>query len=134
MPFGAAVAVVHGDAFLDQYSMANINSEAIKNIMKKVTCLKNPLIEKGFPKKWPAHVEIISKDNRTFDVTIDHPKGDPENPLSWGEIIIKFRNLVAPVLSSSQQDTIITQVKDLENMTDLTRLMDTMTIDNFNIN
>ncbi len=134
MPFGAAVAVVHGDAFLDQYSMANINSEAIKNIMEKVTCLENPLIEKGFPKKWPAHVEIITKDNRTFDVTIDHPKGDPENPLSWSEIIIKFRNLVAPVLSSAQQDSIIAQVKDLENITDLTRLMDTMTIDNFSIN
>lgn len=133
MPFGAAVAVLHGDAFLDQYSMANINSAAIKDIMEKVTCLENPLIEKDFPKKWPAHVEIITKDKRTFDMTIEHPKGDPENPLSWSEIIVKFRSLVAPVLSSSQQDTIIDQVRDLEKMTDLTRLMDSMTVAAFTV-
>ena len=101
--------------------------------MEKVTCLKNPLIEKDFPKKWPAHVQIITNDNRTFEATIDHPKGDPENPLSWTEIIFKFRSLTAPVLSSAQQDTIIEQVRDLENMPDICQLMDKMTIDTFTV-
>ena len=134
MPFGAAIAVIHGNAFLDQYSMANITSDDVKKVMEKVNCLENPLIETEFPKKWPAQVEIITEDNRMFSTTIDHPKGDPENPLSWDEIIIKFRDLVAPVLSREEQDTIIAGVRDLENMTDVTELMETMIIKNFSIN
>ena len=134
MPFGAAIAILHGNAFLDQYSMVNITSDAVKKIMQKVSCLENPLIETDFPKKWPAQVEIITEDNRKFSATTDHPKGDPENPLSWDEIIVKFRDLVAPVLSRGEQDTIIAGVRDLENMTGVSELMDTMIVKNFSIN
>ena len=133
MPFGAALAILHGSAFLDHYCQENINSEAVKNIMAKVVCSEDPAIERDFPKKWPARVEITTTDNRSLRAEIDHPKGDPENPLSWEEIILKFRNLVAPVLSTKEQDHIIRQVRELEQLADLSVLMDGLTSTDFSI-
>ncbi len=131
MPFGAATAVLNGSAFLDHYCQENINSEAVKHIMARVFCVEDPSIEKDFPKKWPARVEIITTDDRSFKAAIDHPKGDPENPLSWEEIILKFRNLVAPVLSRDEQDRIILQVRELEHLADLSVLMDELALKDF---
>ncbi len=133
MPFGAAIAVLYGEASLDQYSIDNISSGRVQTMMNKITCVEDPSIEKDFPKKWPAHVEIITQDDQRFEATLDHPKGDPENPLSWDEIIIKFRSLVAQVITENQQDIIINQVRNLENMTDIRLLMDSMIVSDFNI-
>ncbi|MEE4164693.1 MAG: hypothetical protein V2I35_01750 [Desulfocapsaceae bacterium] len=131
MPFGAAIAVLHGNASLDQYCLEHIKSPAVKEIMSRVYCVEDPLIEEEFPKKWPAHVEIVTVDGKKYCAAIDYPKGDPENPLSWDEIILKFKNLVAPVLSTDKQDHIIHQVRELETMSDLSEFMDGLIIKDF---
>lgn len=127
MPFGAAVAVLHRNAFLDQYSQDTIASDAVKDIMTKVSCIHDSEIEKEFPQKWPARVELKTTDGRSFRVELDHPKGDPENPLSWEEIIVKFRNLVAPIMKTDVQDKIIDTVRNLEKVSDIAELMNLMT-------
>jgi len=126
MPFGAAVAVLHGKAFLDQYCHDTLASDAVKDLMTKVSCIHDAEIEKEFPQKWPARVELKTTDQRSFGVKLDHPKGDPENPLSWDEIIVKFRNLVAPMMNTSEQDKIIDTVRNLENVSDIVELMNLM--------
>jgi hypothetical protein len=33
-----------------------------------------------------------------LETIIQHPKGDPQNPQSWDELIAKFKSLAAPVV------------------------------------
>jgi len=124
MPFGAAVAIVNRSAFLDQYSMENVRSGAIRELMPRVSCTEDPEIEKEFPQKWPAKVEITSKLGKKYSAQLEYPKGDPENPLTWNEIIIKFQSLAATVFSNEACSTIVAQVRGLENMTDVMELLD----------
>ncbi|MHC4225522.1 MAG: MmgE/PrpD family protein [Planctomycetota bacterium] len=114
MPFGAAVAILNGKATLDEYTMQNVNSARVKELMDKISCLKDPELEKEFPRKWPASVTLQTKDGKAYSTRIDFPKGDPENPLTWDELIDKFRNLIAPVLFDARQSEIIERVRSLE--------------------
>jgi 2-methylcitrate dehydratase PrpD len=114
MPFGAAVALCNGNAFLNQYCLENVNSEDIRALMKRVLCVRDEAIEKDFPRKWPASVAIVTKDGRTCRCRLDHPKGDPENPLTWDEIIAKFNSLAGDVVDSQRCKAIVARVRAIE--------------------
>jgi 2-methylcitrate dehydratase PrpD len=119
MPFGAAVAILYGKATLDEYTLERINSAQVKELMGKISCVKDPELEKEFPKKWPASVTLLTKDGKAYSTRIDFPKGDPENPLTWDELKDKFRNLVSPVFFEVKQNEIIERVRSLEKEEDL---------------
>jgi len=119
MPFGAAVAILYGEASLSQYREKVIQSSEVKEMMKKVHCVENPELDKVYPKQWPATVEIKTKDGRTFSTRIDYPKGDPENPLSWDELIEKFNRLTSSIYSKSRREKFIEQVRNIEDVGNL---------------
>lgn len=124
MPFGAALAILKKSASLDQYSIENISSEEVKQLMLRVSCVEDPEIEKDFPRKWPAKVSISTRDGRVFEKTLEYPKGDPENPLSWDEIIAKFNSLASAVFDDTACSQVVQSVRDLENVTDLSEMID----------
>jgi 2-methylcitrate dehydratase PrpD len=119
MPFGAAVAILCGKATLDEYTPEQIKSSPVRELMGKISCVMDPELETEFPKKWPASVTVLTKDGKSYSTRIDFPKGDPENPLTWDELIDKFRNLVSPVFSDVKQNEIIERVRSLEKEADL---------------
>jgi len=119
MPFGAAVAMLYRKATLDEYTLENVKSSRAKELMERIFCVEDPELEKEYPRKWPASVFIETTDGKHYSARIDYPKGDPENPLSWDELIDKFKNLISPVFSSEKQNEIITRVKSLEKENDL---------------
>ena len=87
--------------------------------MGKISCVMDPELETEFPKKWPASVTVLTKDGKSYSTRIDFPKGDPENPLTWDELIDKLRNLVSAVFSDVKQNEIIERVRSLEKEADL---------------
>jgi 2-methylcitrate dehydratase PrpD len=119
MPFGAAVAILCGKATLDEYTADQINSSPVRELMGKISCVLDPELETEFPKKWPASVTVQTKDGKSYSTRIEFPKGDPENPLTWDELIAKFRDLVAPVFLKTKQNEIIERVSSLEKETDV---------------
>jgi 2-methylcitrate dehydratase PrpD len=111
MPFGAAVAVACGAAGLDQFSVEQIRSPHILQIMNKIVLTKDAEIEETFPKEWPARVTIRLAGGSTYERFVRYPKGDPENPLTWDEMAAKFRSLAGAVIPSDQCDEIINRVR-----------------------
>ncbi|MEW6670056.1 MAG: MmgE/PrpD family protein [Thermodesulfobacteriota bacterium] len=122
MPFGAAAAVLFGKASLNEYSQDNLKSPEVRQMMQRVRCVSDDDLEKEFPVKWPARVKITTKSGQAFSVQIDYPKGDPENPLTWEELIAKFTELVQPVYSNDRIAKIIETVRTLERAAALTSL------------
>ncbi|UCD57219.1 MAG: MmgE/PrpD family protein [Candidatus Hydrogenedentota bacterium] len=122
MPFGAAVAAIFGKASVDEYTHENIRSPGVKRVMEKVHCVADEKLEKEFPKKWPAFAEILTKRGKTYSARIVYPKGDPENPLTWQELIEKFSNLASPIYSEEKINQIIDAISTLEKERSLDRL------------
>jgi 2-methylcitrate dehydratase PrpD len=110
MPFGAAVAVLCGAAGLDQFTLEQIHSQPIRQMMGKVVLEKDIRLEKNFPREWPARVTIHLEDGRSYEKFIRHPKGDPENPLTWEEMAQKFQSLAGPVLPAEHCRQIVDQI------------------------
>ena len=119
MPFGAAVAILFGKATLNEFTQDKLNSSEIKALMEKVYCVKNPELDKVYPKHWPATAEIKTKDGKVFSTRLEYPKGDPENPLTWDELIKKFNGLSSTVYSEAQREKMIEQVKNIDNIENL---------------
>ena len=110
MPFGAAVAVLHGSAGLDEFTLEQVRSPSVAKVMGKVALVRDPSIEKTFPREWPARVTIQSWDGQTHEKFVRYPKGDPENPLSWSEMADKFRALAVGVLPADRCERIIQEL------------------------
>jgi 2-methylcitrate dehydratase PrpD len=110
MPFGAAVAVLCGAAGLDQFTLEQIQSKQVRQMMGKVVLEKDIRLEKSFPREWPARVTIHLADGRSYEKFIRHPKGDPENPLTWEEMAQKFRSLAGTVLPAERCGQIVDQI------------------------
>ena len=93
MPFGVAVAALDGAAGLAQFTLEKARSPKIRELMNKVTLVKDPRIEETFPEEWPARVGIELASGERYEKFVRYPKGDPENPLSWDELAAKFHAL-----------------------------------------
>ncbi len=122
MPFGAAVAVLFGRASLNEYTQEKVESSEVREMMGRISCAQDPDLDKVFPNQWPASVSIATKAGEVFKAHIDYPKGDPENPLTWEQLIQKFNDLTAPVFEESVRVQIVDLVRNLEAEGDPERL------------
>jgi len=97
MPFGAVVALIYRDAGLDRFSEDNLRSPEVRRLMGRVNLNKDVRIEKNFPEEWRGRVKVVLADGAEYDAEVRHPKGDPENPLTWDELRAKFHSLCGTV-------------------------------------
>jgi 2-methylcitrate dehydratase PrpD len=119
MPFGAAVAILYRKAGLGEFRLSKIRSEEVKRMMGRVECVTDPDLEKAFPKQWSATAEILTKDGKRYFTKVEYCKGDPENPLSWDELIEKFHDLSGRFMTKEKRLKIVDQVRGLEAIQDL---------------
>lgn len=122
MPFGAALAILRQNASLDRYCIEEIRNPEIMQLMKRVRCVRDPALNREFPRKWPASVTITTKRGSVLKKRVDHPKGDPENPLSWDELIEKFKALASEVLHLERCEEIVQLVSRLDDVRDIREL------------
>ncbi len=119
VPFGAAIALAHRNAGLEEFSEKNFRSPEIRSLMSKVVLKKDDRIEKNFPAEWPAHVQVELANGKRYETFVRFPKGDPQNPLSWEELSAKFASLVARVLPAGRCDQITAAIEGLNASTNL---------------
>jgi 2-methylcitrate dehydratase PrpD len=119
MPFGAAVALLFRKAGLNEFHLSRIRSEEVKQMMERVECVEDPDLERTYPKQWCATVEIFTKNGQRYFTKVEYCKGDPENPLSWEELIEKFHDLSNRFMTKERRLKIVDEVKRLEKIRDL---------------
>jgi 2-methylcitrate dehydratase PrpD len=119
MPFGAAAALLYGKAGLKEFQPSVIRSQPVREMMRKVECVVDPELEKTFPRQWRAAAEILTEGERSYSTTVEYPKGDPENPLSWEEMIERFHELTGQVMKKDQRLKIAQEVEKLDGIKDI---------------
>jgi 2-methylcitrate dehydratase PrpD len=116
MPFGAAVAILFGEASLDQFRQERVDDPRVKEIMKRVRCVEDSRLDPLFPKQWPASVQVQTKRGKSFTAWVEYPKGDPENALSWEELTAKFERLTVRVYTKERARKIARDVRGIEKV------------------
>ncbi len=126
LPFGVAVAVSRRRAGLEEFAPTMLQDADVLAIMPKVAYTHDPALEENYPQEWPAWARMELTDGREVSARVRFPKGDPDNPLSWQELIDKYQGLVGSVWESQQGETVQDAVRQLENesnMQDFARLL-----------
>jgi 2-methylcitrate dehydratase PrpD len=119
MPFGAAAALLYGKAGLKEFQLSTIRSRPVREMMRKVECIVDPELDRTFPKQWRATAEILTEDQKRYFTTVEYPNGDPENPLSWEEMIERFHDLTGRIINKEQRLKIVKEVKRLDGIKDI---------------
>jgi 2-methylcitrate dehydratase PrpD len=118
-PFGAAVALLYGKAGLDEFQLSKIKSEKVKRAMRLVECVVDPELDRTFPKQWGATAEILTREGKKYFAKVDYCKGDPENPLSWDELVDKFHGLCHRRMTKERRLKVVEDVRRLEKVRNL---------------
>jgi 2-methylcitrate dehydratase PrpD len=121
--YGMAVIALDGAAFTEQFREARLADPQILDFITRISAVVDPEIEKmGAPFRHASRVKITTRDGKVHEKLALHRRGSPENPLAPEEVVHKFRNVVAPCMSKTDAERIITAVDRCESLADINEL------------
>ncbi len=92
LPFTIAMAVGLRKMEIGDFSPENIKSEILLGLARKVIPRFDPGLKSDSKTMLPAVVEIKTIDGKTFSKRVDLVYGHPHNPMSWDDLIGKFKD------------------------------------------
>jgi 2-methylcitrate dehydratase PrpD len=125
-PFSIASALITGSCWREQYTEEKIRDPSILALAEKVEVIKDDGLDALYDEKWPAIVEVRTKDGRMLSARRDVMKGEPEDPVSDEELKRKFNSLAADAISTDQAERLwqaIFRLEKLMNLSELTKLL-----------
>ena len=121
--YGAAFTLQKGNLTLEAYNPKYIRSKTIHRLMDRVHVLPDSSLDEAFPDRWPSIVTVRTHAGETITSRVDYPKGDPENFLSWEELVEKFCQLSNRLLSDKKRRMVIEEVKNLEKAKEVGKIL-----------
>jgi 2-methylcitrate dehydratase PrpD len=126
LPFTVALIFCNGSAMVDDYTETHIADERIRTVARKVEIIADPEIEKVWPKEEPSEVTVHTIDGRVLTQRVPCAKGSLQNPMTLDDLVEKYKLLAAKVLSDKKILRSIEFFMNLENETDVSKLIDDM--------
>ena len=130
LPYCIAAAVVDRRVTPTQFEMDRIMAPEIRAQLNKVKVTADAEIEAAFPKLQKVAVTVVTTDGRELEKKLDYPKGDPRNPMTDGELDVKFDALAAPICSPARMAAMKSALRDADSAATVTELMAELVADN----
>lgn len=93
-PYGVAVGFITGRAGLAEYSERMIADARVRELASRVSMRVDEGFSARFPQDTCAKVTFFLDDESHVSRLVEHPKGEPENPLGREGVEAKFSELV----------------------------------------
>jgi len=113
IPFCLAAAAREGKGALRPLPESLLGRQDIVELAKRVELRLDPELDRRFPVQVPARVTLETGRGR-LEQLVDHPLGDPANPMNLAALVEKFRGLSTGLLVPAEQDATIAAVLSLE--------------------
>lgn len=118
-----AAALVYGKVGVDEFNARARGSTVMQKIMDKISVVKDEkqeLLNRENPAKLASEIIIKMKDGAKYQMQVDYPKGDPDNPMTWEESEAKFLALAEPVCGGQKAEDLSAYIKNIEKISDIT--------------
>jgi aconitate decarboxylase len=120
----AAVTLLDGDAFIEQFEEGRLADPAIMALLPRIDIVHDPALDRGGAgKRHAVHVEATLSDGRRLSTYVEQRRGSAEHPLSPAEIEQKFRRLAAVSLSEPDATEVMNIVQRIEREAGVKRLL-----------
>lgn len=121
-----AAALVDGRVGLPSFTDEAVRRPAVRKLMSQVHAEEGT--EAGaFPIGGYAELRILLRDGDEHSLRVDTPSGDPSRPLSWDELVGKFRHCTEGLLSAETTERAADLVSRLEESPDVSGLIEALT-------
>jgi 2-methylcitrate dehydratase PrpD len=115
LPYCAAVTLIDGEAFVEQFTEARTRDPRVIGLAKHVDVRQAPEFDALGPEgRHRVRVEVALRNGTTIEETVGHAKGSAADPLSRDEVIDKYRRLAVPVLGATGAQGLLDAVLGLE--------------------
>ena len=121
-----AAALVKGRFSLAELEAPTPTEPAVAGLAAKVRVVPDDDCERDYPALYTSVVEIEQTDGRTLCQRVERARGHPDNPLSFGAIAAKARDLAGPVIGERRAARLVevaNQADRLERLDDLAALL-----------
>ncbi len=93
LQYCCSLALHRGSVELDDFERVGHDDPRLSDLSSSTVLKLDAGLEAMYPVKWAARVRVDMIDGESIEACVDHPKGDPENPLTSEELREKFRQL-----------------------------------------
>ncbi len=126
LPYTVAAALVDGRLGAEQMCEARLEDPEILRLAGRVRLAIDGRLDRMFPARRPARVEVSVADGRRYENEVLVVKGSAEDPFSRQEIDDKFLRLAEPVLGSARSGDVLVLLRGLEGQADLSLLSEAL--------
>jgi 2-methylcitrate dehydratase PrpD len=123
MPYCVSVALLDRSVGFAQFTDERVRRADVQALMPRVRMVVHPeqTTRDCLPTRF-SEVTIALRDGRRLQRRVHQAKGQPRNPLTDGELIVKFRDCAARALPVERAESILAAVQQLETLADVSAL------------
>jgi 2-methylcitrate dehydratase PrpD len=118
--FTAAVAAAHRQLVWTDYD--KISDPEIIKLMDRIHVVNDMKAEAEYPDNLACNLTLKAK-GKTYNLYSNIAKGEPENPHTWDEVVLKFNLLSEVGLDENRRSQIVDYVANLETLGNVKDLM-----------
>jgi 2-methylcitrate dehydratase PrpD len=115
LQYCTAQALLHGQVGLHDFTPERLADPATRKLMTRIELAVDPEIDSGYPAVWSARVTAECVDGTTAVAEVNAPKGDPENAVSWEEVVAKCGDLARGTAFEGIVEQLVADVDELDN-------------------
>jgi 2-methylcitrate dehydratase PrpD len=126
LEYAVARALLDGRMGPEQFVDAKVVEPQVRALIEKVKPahygepIKDPADAEG---PFPVEVRVKMRDGTVHSAGAEHARGTEKNPLTWADLVEKFRQCTAGRLAEPSANMLIETVKNLDTMRDVTELI-----------
>jgi len=114
LKYVVASALTHGSVRFAAFEPARMNDPDTRALMAKIDVAIDPELDAAFPKQRAARVVFRTRDGREEEFLQPMRIGDPEAPLSDGQLEEKYLELAVPVIGKGKAKALLQKLWKLE--------------------
>jgi 2-methylcitrate dehydratase PrpD len=111
LPFNIALVLVTGNVYSADLDEQLMMDPRIRALLPKISVVKDEAMT-----RYGARVVVTDGDGKSLERTITAPRGSPETPMQWDDIVGKFDRLTEGVISAAAQRSVADVVAGIESL------------------
>jgi 2-methylcitrate dehydratase len=128
LPYILARTLVSGSIGASSFTEENVRDPHLRPLMAKIKVTVEDAIEALLPRV-VLRVLAIGVDGRRFEVTVDNPKGHPDNPMDDEDIGAKFVRLGCPIFGDARSQATLKRLWGLVHEREFRPVFDLLNLD-----
>ncbi len=123
IPFAIATLLVNGNASPQSFAPAALADPRVRRLARRITVREDPALTGDERVRRPARVRLRLSDGRRIEGMGENPPGDYRQPTPTVELVLKFEQLVGPIVGANIAASVARRVLMLDEEPDVSDLL-----------